>query len=106
MPTASVHVNGNRAGSAEKDRLPSQLPLCHGKLGKLEENAKTNPAYSSQHRNSKSEYRNPKQIRNSKKEKRKHARFRISNFGFVSDFDIRVSDFDCNYRLTIPDPPN
>jgi hypothetical protein len=37
----------------------------------------------------KSEYRNPKQIRNSKRS----SVIRISDFAFVSDFDIRISDF-------------
>ncbi len=44
--------------------------------------------------NPKSEYRNPKQIRISKsKAGRTTKRFWYLDFGFVSDFDIRISDF-------------
>src|SRR5262249_53181318 len=42
--------------------------------------------------NSKSEYRNPKQIRSTKFQTEHCWRFRISDFEFVSDFAIRISD--------------
>jgi hypothetical protein len=41
---------------------------------------------------SKFEYRNPKQYRNPKKKTRKILQVFYSNFGFVSDFEIRISD--------------
>jgi len=48
--------------------------------------------------NPKSEIRNPKEIRSPKREMRRYAHvIRISTFGFLSDFGIRISDF--NYVL-------
>jgi peroxiredoxin len=43
--------------------------------------------------NPKSEYRNPKQFRNLNKKMHRAFVLKFSVFGFVSDFDIRISDF-------------
>jgi len=65
--------------------------------------------------NPKSEIRNPKQIQNSKQKCSKHTQARfghwISEFGFVSDFGFRISDFlpmnwsdiTCSLNPTWPD---
>src|SRR5437870_6856479 len=50
--------------------------------------------------NPKSESRNPKQIRNTKLETRASTLIRISDFVFVSDFDIRISNFRLDIRIS------
>ena len=51
--------------------------------------------------NPKFEMRNAKQIRMSKFEENRAGRFRISVFGFVSDFAIRISDFPHEAGLSV-----
>src|SRR5436190_8310396 len=54
--------------------------------------------------NPKSEIRNPKESRNPKSEKAMRvlkAPFRISVFGFLSDFGIRISDFRTVFALVL-----
>jgi len=46
--------------------------------------------------NPKSEIRNPKEARNPKSEKGAQPdAFQISSFGFVSNFELRISGFTC-----------
>jgi hypothetical protein len=77
-------------------RIPCQPFL--GASGVRERNPKSEYRNPKPKENPKSEYRNPKQIQITKKENPKQRRFPVldlgdSDFGFVSDFGIRVPDF-------------